>query len=196
MNDETLDYYNLHAGQYFMKTIDADLSLSRKKFLNYIPTGGNILDFGCGSGRDSKVFIDLGYNVLAWDGSIELAKIASSYISQEVICKDFRKLDFIDTFEGIWACASLLHLPNKDLIDVLKKMCNALKEDGYIYASFKTGVKEQMVDGRYFNYMNTEKMINNLKSANNLELEDYWIDTDNLGRLDVKWGNYILKKVK
>ena len=78
------------------------------------------MDAGCGSGRDSKVFIDSGSEVIAFDGSAEMAKIASEFLGREVLNILFKDMNFYEEFDGIWACASLLHIPKAQLPDTLK----------------------------------------------------------------------------
>ena len=86
---KTIDYYNKNANMYCDKTINIDMSKQYELFLKYVKTGGKILDFGCGSGRDSLYFKNLGYDVTAIDGSSELCKIASMYTGLDVKCMDF-----------------------------------------------------------------------------------------------------------
>ncbi len=110
----------------------------------------SVLDFGCGSGRDAKYFIDKGLEVTATDGSEELCKLASEYAGIPVRCMLFQELDDVERYDGIWACSSILHLPKDELRPVLKKMTKALKPDGIIYTSFKYGDFEGERNGRYF----------------------------------------------
>ena len=86
---DTLDYYNKNAQEYCNQTISADFDFIYQKVFQFLPRNAYILDFGCGSGRDSKKFLDLGYCVKAIDGSIEMCKLATKYLGIEVICMDF-----------------------------------------------------------------------------------------------------------
>lgn len=113
------------------------MKLSYDKFLKHIPKGGCILDFGCGSGRDSKYFLDSGYKIKAIDGSKKLCELAQQYIKQKVENMYFSDLNDINTYDGIWCCASLLHIPQNELIEVLNKIINATKNNGIIYISKK-----------------------------------------------------------
>ena len=109
-HNSTIDYYNRNAARYFNETVHADVSEIRDRFAQMLPPGGTILDLGCGSGRDSKAFIEQGFRVVAVDGSEKLCKLAQAYIQQPVVCSDFLDYKPNETFDGIWACASLLHL--------------------------------------------------------------------------------------
>ena len=110
-SDQTIDFYNAQATQYVAETVDLDVLNIRNRFLNLIPEGGHILDLGCGSGRDSWFFLDQGYSVTAVDASHALAKLASEFIGKPVENLSFQELDYLEEFDGIWACASLLHCP-------------------------------------------------------------------------------------
>lgn len=139
INKKTLNYYRENTADFVKGTINADMGFNLKKFLDRVPKQGSILDFGCGSGRDTKTFLELGYEVEAVDGSPELCKIASEYTGVPVKQMYFQELDEVERYDGIWACASILHLPYKELKPVLVKMATALKEHGVIYTSFKYG---------------------------------------------------------
>ena len=139
MIDKNIEYYNNNADSFFEGSVNADMSGVRNGFLKYVPDGGKILDAGCGSGRDSKAFLSEGYDVVAFDASKEMCKRASEYIGREVLNMRFEDISFDKEFDGIWACASLLHVPSDDLPDVLQRMKKALKSGGAIYASFKYG---------------------------------------------------------
>ena len=99
----TLDYYNSNANSYFDYTLASDMSTAYERFSRYLNKGDYILDFGCGSGRDSKYFIENGYKVDSIDGSIELCHLASKYINQEVKCMKFEELNEIEKDDAIWA---------------------------------------------------------------------------------------------
>ena len=192
----TLDYYNLNALEYFDTTINANMTEQYNLFLKYLGTSGRILDLGCGSGRDALYFKKLGYVVDAIDGSEELCKLATQYTKIPVKCMKFNELDMLDSYDGIWACSSLVHIKKKELIDVLKKISKALKEDGILYVALKNGIGEETIKGRYFSYIEKdefEKISNSLgfklidflsaKSVTNKEEKRYW-------------NSYILKKEK
>lgn len=193
---KTLNYYNQCAEAYNETTLNIEFDSKREMLLKYLQPNAHILDLGCGSGRDSKGFLQKGYKVTAVDGSKELCKIASKNIGQDVICQLFNELDAVNEFDGVWACASLLHLPTNELKQTLKRVEKALKKDGYFYASFKYGDFEGERDGRYFNDFTEVSFSTLLKEFPNLELQEVEVTTDMIpGRENVSWLNVIMKKI-
>ena len=192
----TKDYYNQNAMEFFAETVKADMSKQYQPFLERLPQGASILDAGCGSGRDSLAFKQLGYKVTAIDGSKELCKLATKYIGQEVKHICFQEIDFQEEFDGIWACATLLHVPSKELPEVLKRLYKALKSQGILYTSFKYGDFEGNCNGRYFHHLKEEKakIIFTRAGFNVIKM---WITNDvREGRRDGMWMNILLLKLK
>ena len=186
-----MNYYDENAKEFFDDTVDADMTPHYEKFLELIPKNGHILDAGCGSGRDAKMFKSLGYEVTAIDGSVEMCKIASEFIGIDVIHMQFQEIDFVDEFDGIWASASLLHVPSDELDLVLDNLKNSLKNNGVFYASFKYGDFEGLRNGRYFNDL-TESAASELFDKNNFNVIEIWITSDSRkGREDEKWVNIL-----
>ena len=131
----TINYYNKNAADYACDTSDLEFSGIQDMFLEYLKDGAAILDFGCGSGRDSKYFLQKGYQVTALDGSAKLCRIAEEKTGIPVIQMDFNDFDEQDKYDGIWACSSILHLPGQKLKSVLIHMEKALHDGGIIYTS-------------------------------------------------------------
>ena len=119
---ETIDYYNKNARSFVDNTADIEFSEMQDSFLSNLKEGASILDFGCGSGRDTRYFLKRGYKVIALDGSAELCKIVEEKIGVFVIHMDFNEFEEKDKYDGIWACSSILHLPKKELKQVLVHM--------------------------------------------------------------------------
>ena len=192
---KTLDYYESNAKEYFKKTVNVNFAETWAAFLDNLEDGAYILDFGCGSGRDAKAFKDAGYRVDALDGSAELCRLASDYAKMEVTHMRFTDFHEKETYDGIWACASLLHLPYDALKEVVGRLCAGLKENGILYASFKYGNFEGERNGRYFTDMTEDKMENLLNSFPEIKIEKQWITGDvRAGRGDERWLNMILRK--
>lgn len=191
----TLTYYNQNAHQFTQATLFVDFAAMQQRFLDKLPAGGLILDFGCGSGRDTKAFIDKGFQAEAVDGSEELCKIAREYTGILVKQMLFQELDELEKYDGIWACSSILHMKRQELPDVIEKMVRALKVHGIIYTSFKYGTFEGERNGRYFTDMTEDLFLTLIKDMDNLQIEEQWITSDvRPGRGEEKWLNLILRK--
>ena len=194
-NSNTLDYYNQKTEEFIDSTLNVDFSQTQDRFLKLLPSVAHILDFGCGSGRDTKYFLDKGFKVTATDGSEELCKFASEFTGIKVKQLFFQELSEIETYDGIWACSSILHLNYSDLEDVMQKMVRAVKNGGIIYTSFKYGKFEGERNGRYFTDMDEEKFNVFMKQFPELKLEELWVTGDvRPGRGAEKWLNLILRK--
>lgn len=195
LKEDTLQYYKKNTENFVKNTINADMEFNRKKFLQRLPEQGSILDFGCGSGRDAKVFLELGYEVEAVDGCRELCEMAAEYTGIVVRQMDFMELDVREKYDGIWACASVLHLPYEELRAVLAKMAAALKENGVIYVSFKYGEFEGWRNGRYFTDMTEDGVRRLVEETQGMSVEEIWVTADvREGRGDERWVNGVRRK--
>lgn len=193
---QTIIFYNENAKTFMDTTLNVDFSSVQNRFLNKLHKESLILDFGCGSGRDTKYFMGQGHTVEAVDGSIEMCKLASEYTGIEVKKMYFQDLQEVDKYDAIWACSSILHLPYPELVDVMKKMSIALKEKGFIYTSFKYGTYEGVRNGRYFTDMTEEGIEKLMQEVPKLQIDECWITSDvRPGRGEEKWLNLILQKV-
>lgn len=191
----TLDYYNSNAADFSETTKNVDFSEVQQIFINHLSPDASILDFGCGSGRDTKYFRDHGFHVTATDGSEAICKIAFDYTGIPVKKMLFEELDDRNQYDGIWACASILHLSKEELSDIFQKMHRALKENGIIYTSFKYGTFEGERNGRYFTDFTEEMFVAFIKRISELKIEKMWITGDvREGRGDERWLNILLRK--
>lgn len=173
-----------------------DFTVVQERFAKMLPVNSRILDFGCGSGRDTKYFLEKGYRVEATDGSSELCKLASAFTGIEVKEMLFQDLDASGKYEGIWACSSILHLPKDELKNVMQRMLCALKDDGVIYTSFKYGTFEGERNGRYFTDFTEKTFDGFLSGIRHVKIEEQWLTGDvRLGRESEQWLNLILRKV-
>jgi 2-polyprenyl-3-methyl-5-hydroxy-6-metoxy-1,4-benzoquinol methylase len=147
-----IDYYETHADEYCRSTVALNMSSVYARFLDKLAPGAHIMDAGCGSGRDTKAFLQRGYVVTAFDGSPQMARIASAYTGQKCRVLRFQEIQFPETFDGVWACASLLHVPKCEMEDVLRRLVAALKPGGFMYICFIEGEGESIsADGRLYN---------------------------------------------
>ena len=194
--DSTLKYYQSNAETFFENTVNVDVSDLYRPFLEDMPSTGKILDAGCGSGRDTKFFLEKGYSVVAFDNSPNMVRHAAELTGQEVLLLSFEEIEFKEMFDGIWACASVLHVPENNISTVLSKFTAALKDDGILYTSFKYGEKEQIRNGRFFADYTEERFNQLLAAIPQLELIQYWKTSDlRPGRSDEKWLNILLKRI-
>lgn len=187
--NKTILYYEENATEFCKNTLDADMAFCRNKFLSYLKPGAHILDAGCGSGRDSKAFMELGYQVTAMDASQKICEEAEKVLELKVLCQSFEEIDEEKTFDGIWACAALLHVTKEKLPEVLHKMKRALKDEGILYASFKYGEEETVKNGRLFNNYN-EGTLRSLMEGAGFEVPEVFVTEDvREDRRGEKWVN-------
>ena len=194
-NEVTLNYYNSKAKEFTSNTVDVVFTEMQDIFLTYLPSRSHILDFGCGSGRDTKYFLAQGHQVDAIDGSEELCKIASEYTGIPIKQMLFEDLDAVEEYDGIWACASILHVAKVQLPEILQKMTMATKKGGIIYTSFKYGDFEGEKNGRFFTYLTEGSFEELLRTIPELQIEKMWTSADvRTDRADENWLNIILRR--
>lgn len=190
----TADYYNNHAQIFFDSTFQIDMQSLYEPFLKYLPVQAKILDLGCGSGRDALAFKNKGYEVDAIDASIELVKKARELTGIQVKHQSFYDLNEEAVYDGIWACASLLHCERDRLIEVTKKIFNALKPDGVCYMSFKYGNLDRIKDERSFTDLDEQQAQVLLNQLDGIESLEQWITIDKRPDRDEEWLNILWKK--
>lgn len=192
--ETTIAFYD---EKYAESTAHLDMQQFYDRFEKYLPEGASVLDAGCGSGRDSKHFIERGYTVTAFDASETMCECASKLTGQEVRKLTFQEMDYHDCFDGIWACASLLHVPEDELTIVLSKLFLSLRDGGVLYASWKCGEAERVEgsSGRFFSDMNETLLTQYLQLMDNSELEEIWYTKDVRNNyVSQNWINAIVKK--
>lgn len=196
MND-TIEYYERNAEGFADGTADIEFSEMQDEFLKELKAGAFILDFGCGSGRDTKYFLQKGYRVTALDGSAKLCRIAEQNTGIPVMQMDFNDFDEQDKYDGIWACSSILHLPKPDLKNVLIHMEKALHAGGIIYTSFKNGDFSGMRNGRFFTDFTEDSFRIFVSDIEQLVIQKAWLTNDvRPGRQEEKWLNMILQTTR
>jgi SAM-dependent methyltransferase len=194
--DLTKDYYNKNSDNFIQQTLEIDMSAIYEKFVPLLPAGGKVLDAGCGSGRDSLYFRNQGFNVLAIDTSQDFVRFTADYAGVEADCLSFNEINFTNQFDGIWACASLLHLCLADLADALKRIANALKPVGIFYVSFKYGNFSGERNGRIFTDLTEESFAKIINDIPGFKVIETWItDDQRKDRTAEKWLNALLTKI-
>ena len=192
----TISYYDDHAEEFISGTFDVDMADLYRPFLEHIPHGGRILDAGCGSGRDSLAFLRLGHAVISIDASERMVEATRSVTGGDVRQLSFEAADFENEFDGIWACASLLHIPRQELSAVFGVLGKALKYDGILYLSFKHGNCERTENGRYFNDLDEVALRSIFSDDPRLEILKVWISEDvrNERRGNQQWLNALARR--
>jgi SAM-dependent methyltransferase len=191
---KTIDYYNQYADEFTASTFEVDMKSLYQPFLDLLPVNAHILDLGCGSGRDSLVFKNKGYRVDAMDYSEALVKKATELTGIQVKHQSFYELNEVAVYDGIWACASLLHCERYRLAEVIEKMLQALKPNGVIYMSFKYGDSDREKDGREFTDLNERQAQNLLAQFKQVSLVQQWITVDKRPDREEQWLNILWKK--
>lgn len=193
----TIDYYNKNASRYITETFNLSMEALMNEFTKYLSDGAKILDLGCGSGRDSLAFKNLGYDVHAIDGSKEMVDHARKYLGNRVHHTTFEDYNPVVYFDGIWALATLLHVPRKDISRIIGKYIKMLNPDGIFFMSFKERIEDYTKDGRNFTCFTEDGLLDVLNSYKGIEIVKVIHTTDiREGRDDEKWLSIIIKKVK
>ena len=189
MMKKNLAYYAQNARSFFDNTVDVDMASLHEAFLSKLAPDASILDAGCGSGRDAKAFVQRGYDVTAFDASAPLARLASEHCGLDVAVRTFSEVSEVSAYDGVWSCASLLHVPVVDLADALGKLWRSLRPGGYFYLSFKLGDGERAHDGRHFTDANDKTLRAWLAPLPEMASVQTWITEDRRPERPDKWIN-------
>jgi SAM-dependent methyltransferase len=174
----TLSHYNRHAESFWAGTRDHDVAQNRDALLQNLHGSGpfRILDFGCGPGRDLKIFRDSGHEAIGLDGAERFVELARNYSGCEVWHQDFLKLDLpAEFFDGIFANASLFHVPSQELPRVLSELWATLRPDGVLFSSNPRGENEEGWNGgRYGCYLDWDTWRRHVLDAGFTEISHYY----------------------
>lgn len=192
--NESFNFYDEHSEQFIENTLNVDMSSLYSKFTAYLPKNAKVLDAGCGSGRDTLAFLKMGYEVSAFDASNEMVKYARKLTGISIQQLSFDQLKSINTYDGIWCCASLLHVKKSEILYSMQRLANALKEQGVWYLSFKYGDTEREKYGRRFTDLNENLLYELAGQLSEIEIISTWVTTDQRANRSEKWLNAILKK--
>lgn len=186
-------YYTQHAEAYAHTTRTVDMVPLYARFLPHVPAGGLILDAGCGSGRDALAFLQQGYAVEAFDASPELAQLASQHAGIPVKVMRFQDVDDTALFDAIWACASLLHVPEREQPEAWRRLWRALKPGGVAYASYKLGKTERVDEaGRAFTDADEARLSEWLNPLQGIARVETWLTTDQRPSQMQTWLNALV----
>ena len=177
IEQQTLAHYENHAEGFWIGTRDHDVSQNRAALLTAFPAGKtlDILDFGCGPGRDLHYFHSLGHRAVGLDGCENFCRMARAYTGCTVLHQQFLSLDLLpDSFDGIFANASLFHVPGSELPRVLKQLHTALRNDGVLFTSNPRGNSEGWSGERYGCWMEFDISKTFLENAGFTVLDHYY----------------------
>lgn len=188
------NYYESNAERYAAETISADMSEQYQRFLPLLKKGAKILDVGSGSGRDACYFQKQGYQVTALEPSKNLCREIRKVFFGEIVCSDIQSYQPTERYDGIWACASLIHLKEEEVLHFFEKIDLYLEDSGIIYVSGKSGISTgEVEDGRFFLEF-TEQLVEKILTVNKqLQLEQLWYTEDVSGRRGFRWLNVVLR---
>jgi SAM-dependent methyltransferase len=193
---DTIGYYDRHAAEFAAQTADLDLDPLYQRFLGHVRPGGRILDAGCGVGRDALAFAERGYKVVAFDASEAMVRLARERVGNRAVVHlmRFEDIQWQNEFDGIWTCASLLHIPRASFTDVATRLAVALRPGGAWYMSFKLGTEERAAGGRLFVDYDEETLRLSLE-ATPIEIIETWISEDvRPQRLNERWVNLVARR--
>jgi len=190
----SIDWYDANGKSFFARSAHVDDLPQRLRFLAYVPDGGRVLEAGCGSGRDALAFARDGYEVTAFDGSATMVELAKAHTGLDVIHLSFAEMAWDAVFDGVWACASLLHLPTAELPDAVSRVRHALKPGGVAFISLKLGQDERFANGRWFTDLQPEALAN-LLTAGGFDVLETEISEDlRSDRQGERWASAIARR--
>ena len=198
----TLKYYDKNTVEFAIQTVSIDMHDLYELFINQLPQRDTqcILDVGCGSGRDANYFAEQGYDVTAIDASAELIQWAQQHhMSSRIswVHLDFSSIDkqaWENKFTGIWACASLLHVPFLELPFIINSLLETLADEGMMYLSFKHGEGERVDEERFFCDMDELRWKTIVAKIPQAIEYDIWLSADKRAKCKNAWFNVMIKR--
>ncbi len=198
LTELTLAHYERNADAFWSGTRDHDVSQNIDALLSHIeaPAPYVILDFGCGPGRDLKTFTALGHQAIGLEGSARFVEMARQNSGCEVWHQDFLDLDLpVERFDGVFANASLFHVPTQELPRVLGALHRTLKPGGVLFSSNPRGHNEEIWNGQRFGaYHDLEGWRSLVTAAGFVELTHYY-RPEGLPREEQPWLATVFRRV-
>jgi SAM-dependent methyltransferase len=192
----TLAFYEANACKYANATWASDVNLLRDRFLHELPENGRILDAGCGIGRDVKAFTERGYQVIGIDASLAIVREARQRTGGDIRLMRIQDIPWEQMFNGIWAMASLLHIPRDSIPFVLGKLFRALIVTGAMFMSFKKGSIERVdEDGRFFCDYTEDMLRDELARHAGLTIIELWESCAEKDAVAQVWVNALVRRV-
>ncbi len=191
----TLKYYNSNAEQYIRETINRSMTDICEKFLGMLTSGSHILDLGCGSGRDSRVFLDRGFKVTAIDASPAIAEITSNFLAQEVMVMKAQDLSDDEKYDGVWACASLLHIPDSEMSATMEQISHALRPGGIAYISLKLETSSNIDrKGRFISSCSLQELTDICDKIKHIKITEHYTSVSFTDDAKECWLNVFISK--
>jgi SAM-dependent methyltransferase len=194
---DTVGWYEANARDFFQRTFEAGELPQLTDFTNRLPPGARVLEIGCGAGRDARILRERGFRVTATEASPALAALARAHSGVEVQVTTFEAMAWPEaSFDGVWACASLLHAPRADLPGLLRRIAHALAPGGSLFMSFKHGAGEREANGRRFTDLDEPAAVALIGEAPGLELVSLAVNGDRRpGRRHESWLSVFCRKI-
>jgi SAM-dependent methyltransferase len=192
MTTDTDAWYTAHVEAFLDATAHVDMRALHDPFLALLPSGATILDVGCGSGRDSLAFARRGFRVVPMEPCEALASRAEALLRQPVARRRAQELEEVAAFDGIWACASLLHVPARETPATLARLARALRPGGILYASYKLGQGER--EGERFFHDQEEDSLRGLLEGASLTILKLWQTDDARKNQGQRWVNALASR--
>jgi len=196
-NRLTRAFYDQNASDFVQRTIDLDMSDLQERFLALLPPHGKILDAGCGSGRDIRYFENRGYFASGFDSSSAMVNLAREFTGVDIQLQTFQEFQANQLYDGIWACASMLHVGRSEIDDVLSRLINGLKLNGVLYMSFKYGTEDRIRNGRLFSNYDETTICELIARHPRVVLADLWSTEDvRPDHSSERWINAIIRRIQ
>jgi SAM-dependent methyltransferase len=187
-------YYERNAESFFARSVGIDMAPLRDRFSARLARGAHILDAGCGSGRDSLAFRELGFRVTSFDASSRLCELARAHVGGEVRQMRFDEAPWNGVFDGLWASASLLHVSVDALPETVSRLLCALKPGGLFYLSFKHGPGPRIEGARSFSDFEPDTLRRLLEAIPELITEQIWASDSRRPAHPQRWVNALVRR--